>query len=794
MYWRYIRNDLVSNKVVTIALTVIIALSALLMATGAMVTERLIGSVDRLFSQAMPPHFLQMHKGDYDRSALDAFAADQPGIESWFVEEMVGFDSAAIGWRRPGTGESGDLSSSLIDNLFVTQSPEFDLLLDHEGTAPRPEAGHVYVPVAYQQEFGLQSGDELSVATDDGALQLTVDGFVRDAQMASSMSSATRFVVSDADFDTLLGRGGGEPEIIVEYRLADEAGIDSLQRAYEADAALPRNGQAVTFPMIRMINVISDGLVAAALVGVSLLLIVIALLNLRFVIRGSLEAEVREIGAMKAIGLPSRDISRLHLARYVAMAAVGCVLGGALAFPVTSALTRGIQANYAPASVGAFTFVVPVLAVLVVFLIVVAICRRVLRRIDRIQVVSALVHGSTLDERQAAKQARKQARSAGRGGLTSARWGSVNLRLALLQLRAEIGQWVLLPMVFALTTVAIGLPVALLGTFESPRFVTYLGAPQADLRADVQGASGLDESRDALLSALDGDERVTDVRVQATTLYETPGEEGWESLRIEVGERAADGIEFVEGAAPAAGEIALSALNADKYAVAPGDPLTVRRAGGEEVLRVSGVYQDVTSGGYTAKTVGVPQDGAANYVVYADTAEGVDPAEVVADYDAMADVSMVPMRDYVAQTLGYVTDALRGAAYIAAGLGLGVALLITALFLELRTRREVGQLGSLYAIGFSSRELRAQVLVRAVLMAGIGVLVGVVFVASIGEAMVGGLLSVAGLGLTSLTFLGNPLIGYVVTPIALLAVATAGAMLVGERIRKADKSAWLRQD
>lgn len=59
--------------------------------------------------------------------ALDAFAADRRGIESWFGEEMVGFDSAAIGWRRTGTGESGDLSSSLIDNLFVTPEPRVRL-------------------------------------------------------------------------------------------------------------------------------------------------------------------------------------------------------------------------------------------------------------------------------------------------------------------------------------------------------------------------------------------------------------------------------------------------------------------------------------------------------------------------------------------------------------------------------------------------------------------------------------------------------------------------------------------
>ena len=56
-----------------------------------------------------------------------------------------------------------------------------------------------------------------------------------DAFAADRRGIESGFVVPNTDFDTLLGRGGGEPEIIVEYRLADEAGIDSLQRAYEAE-------------------------------------------------------------------------------------------------------------------------------------------------------------------------------------------------------------------------------------------------------------------------------------------------------------------------------------------------------------------------------------------------------------------------------------------------------------------------------------------------------------------------------------------------------------------------------
>src|SRR5690606_25149305 len=112
----------------------------------------------------------------------------------------------------------------------------------------------------------------------------------------------TRFVVSTADFEVLATAGGGVPEIIVEYILTDPGLANALQNAYTADPALPMNGEAVTYALIRTINVISDGLAAITLMAVALLLVAIALLNVRFVIRGRLEDDVSQIGVMKAIG------------------------------------------------------------------------------------------------------------------------------------------------------------------------------------------------------------------------------------------------------------------------------------------------------------------------------------------------------------------------------------------------------------------------------------------------------------------------------------------------------------
>jgi len=231
LYLRYSRNDLKRNWGVNTALMAILVLSAFLMATGCMVMERLLGGINQLFEEAKPPHFLQMHTGDYDAKALDDFAATHPEIDSWFIEDMVGYDSSSLTWSRSSTGESGSLAASLIDNLFITQNKKFDHLLDGSGTVVEPRNGEVYAPVAYQDTFGLRVGDTLSVQTDTGPRDFTISGFVRDSQMASSLSSATRFVISPDDFAALESAGGGSSEIIVEYRLPGASRARALQAA-----------------------------------------------------------------------------------------------------------------------------------------------------------------------------------------------------------------------------------------------------------------------------------------------------------------------------------------------------------------------------------------------------------------------------------------------------------------------------------------------------------------------------------------------------------------------------------
>ncbi|SEE94094.1 FtsX-like permease family protein [Ruania alba] len=785
---RFAVNDLRRHTVTGAALGLVLVLSAFLMTTGAIVLERAVGSVDRLLEQTAPPHFLQMHTGEYDTGALATFAADHPEIESWFIEDMLGFDGAAIGWHRPATGESGDLSSSLIDNLFVVQNDEFDHLVDPAGQIPHPGPGEVYIPIGYQDQHGLQVGDSLDIRTDSGTHELQVRGVVRDGQMGSSLSGSIRFLISPEDFSALERAGGGVPEIIVEYRLTDPTQVSALQDAYRAEDTLPDNGPTITYQLIRLLHAFGEGLMAVVLALVSLLLIAIALLNARFVIRGTLEDEVREIGAMKAIGLPSRTIAGLYLAKFRLLSLGACAVGGGLAVAATS--WAPIGAAEAPWTV--MSVLLPAGALAVVYLLVLTTCRLALRRIRRIEVVSALVHASLLDQRQTARRARRQARRARRTTLTSLR-GSISTRLAMIDLRAEARHWVLLPVVFGLAAVAMALPTNVLSTFESPRFYASLGVSSSDLRADIHYSDDVDRVHAQVLADMRTDDRLTDVRSYARVLYETPADGGWETLRVDVGDYSGSTVEYLNGTAPATGEIALSALNADELQTAVGDELVIRREGAASTVVVSGIYQDITSEGYTAAMTGDVTTGATGYVIEADTADGVDPATVTIDrIDAEPGATLLPTQEYADQTLAAATGAIRGVAVGAFVLSLGVAAGMTCLFLAIRLTRDRRAMGILSAVGFSTREIVGQVRLKTLLAVTTGTALGLAVAAAVGEQVIAVLLSLTGLGLAQVTLVPNPWLVYLIYPLTLIAAGYLGTVLLSARLRGADTSSWLR--
>jgi len=186
-------KDFKRNRVITTALAVFLILSALLMAGGLRTAVTMISSLTGLNERAMPPVYLQMHKGTYDEETLENFVEIHNYIKDSLVVKMLDISNAKIIYQ----GET--LEKSLMDNGFIIQNGGFDFLLNMDNEIAVVQGGEIGVPVYYGSELGIQVGDVITLHEGDYRKELTVSTIIRDATMNSALTSSKRFLISQAD-------------------------------------------------------------------------------------------------------------------------------------------------------------------------------------------------------------------------------------------------------------------------------------------------------------------------------------------------------------------------------------------------------------------------------------------------------------------------------------------------------------------------------------------------------------------------------------------------------------------
>ena len=91
--------------------------------------------------------------------------------------------------------------------------------------------------------------------------------------------------------------------------------------------ACPKRDLPLTTSCFKALNALTDGIVAGVVIMLSLLLILIAILCLRFTMLATIEEDYKEIGVMKAIGIAHADIKRIYLSKYLVMGVFASLLG-----------------------------------------------------------------------------------------------------------------------------------------------------------------------------------------------------------------------------------------------------------------------------------------------------------------------------------------------------------------------------------------------------------------------------------------------------------------------------------
>lgn len=769
MIGKILKKDLIRNQVITLILFVFILLAAFLVASAIGIVMELSGAMDSLFEKTKAPDFVQMHTGELDQGAIDEFVRQHPDmVKGQQTVALLNINGANIVMGQNQLTEA----DSVMENAFVTQNTDFDFLVGTDHQVLEMSKGEVAVPLYHKLQYDLQLGDPIRIESGAFQMELTIAGFLRDAQMNPSVVTSKRFLVSPEDWK-ILQEQFGETEYLIEFELHDTSQASGFESLYHS-SGLPQKGPALTRPLFRLLNSLADGIVAAVIILVGILLVAIALLCLRFTMIAAIEEDIREIGVMKAIGISSKDIRRLYQTKYVVMAAAASLCGYLLSLWIGSAFTKNITLYMGSAEQNTGSRLLPLAGAGLVFIAVVLFCRLVLGRFRNISAVEALRTGAS---QKSSKKNRGLKLS--RGKLSNA-----NVFLGLNEVVSHFKAYGLLCFVFIISSFLMVVPLNTLSTIQSPDFITYMGAGQSDIRIDLQQAGNMEQRYQDMIDYIEGDSDISAYAALLTSTFQAVDRDGlYENIKVEIGDFTTFPLEYSQGEAPRQeDEIALSSMNATDFGKNVGDPFTLVVEGEERDLTVCGIYQDVTNGGQTAKAL-LPYDpdNILWYIVNLNVKEGTDLSAKIEEYgNAFYPAKVADMEDYMSQTLGNITRQLRLAVQFACGLSIGISVLITAMFFKMLTAKDASQISIMRGLGFSLKDIRLQYITRILLVLLTGIVMGTVMAGVLG----GGLASVIIPGVSSIRFQISPLVSYFLCPLALVAAVTVTVLASSIAIKR----------
>ena len=383
MFFDILKRDLKRKKTMNIIILLFVILSVMFISSSASNLSAVTGSLDSFFDKAGVGDYMTFERSGGRVTVKDA-VKNAEGVTDIRQEECI-FLSGHKFVGREKKKDSQNANTSLV-SCISNQIEKYYDGSDNEITEV-PD-GEVYVRQSILATNNAEIGDKVELTVGDITRTFTVRDTLKDAVLGSSMMGNARFLVSENDYKELKQAEPIEPYLFY-ISFIDTDDVPALEKALTACDAVTFGGDRSLFQFTYIMEMI----IAGILLIVSIALILIAVVILRFTISFTLSEEFRQIGIMKAIGIPNGKIRSLYLVKYLAISVIGTTVGLALSFPFGSMLLKTVSQSIVMDSAGGA--LLSILCAIAVVGIIVLFCYISTRKVKKFTPVDAIRSGTT---------------------------------------------------------------------------------------------------------------------------------------------------------------------------------------------------------------------------------------------------------------------------------------------------------------------------------------------------------------------------------------------------------------
>jgi len=286
MFLRILKKDLKRKKTMNIILLLFVIMATMFAASSVNNIIAVMNGLDNYFEKAnMSDHFIISLSKDPD--AIADTLSEKPNVSDFRTEKQLVFHDNDLTRNGEKLDEFSSVGLALsIDNAQINY---FDKDNEIIKSVPR---GKAYLTGCILNGTNFESGDEIQLKIGDTELVLEYAGIGKDAFLGSDMMTNPRIIMNNEDYEKLAAdeKAKENNSAAVFYVNGPDA------KALESDLSdIPDTVLNFGISVIRT-SYIMNTIVAGLLLIVSVCLILVSFVMLRFTISFTINEEFREIG------------------------------------------------------------------------------------------------------------------------------------------------------------------------------------------------------------------------------------------------------------------------------------------------------------------------------------------------------------------------------------------------------------------------------------------------------------------------------------------------------------------
>ncbi len=774
MYFNILKKDLKRKRTMNIIVFLFIILAATFVSSSVNNLMTISNAMDAYIEKTGVADFTVV-AFESGKDGVDEFAKTNENIIDYNYIENPMISNKNV---KLNDGKFDFSNSICVASLSQTGYKIFD---EKNQEITNVNDGEIRLPKYLVTLLDIKIGDTITIYNGDFSKEYEFVGADKDIVYGSAMAGITRLIVSENDYNDIMKNADFTNFCAYGFNSDD---VEQLQSDFSKTGIA--TFVVLDIPTVKIMYVM-DMVTAGIMLIVSVCLIIISIVILRFTIMFTLNEEFREIGVMKAIGIRNRKIRGIYITKYFAISVVGAVAGFFAGIPFGKLLIKEVSNNIVMDSSN--NLLISLLCCIAIVFVVVMFCYLSTAKVKKITPIDAIRNGSN-GERFKRKSILN---------LNKTKKMSTVPFLALNDILSGLRKFGVMIIAFTLGLILIIVPVMTMDTLTSDNLVTWFGMAESDayISKEMMFSEGGDR-QDVIdeLGEIENKLKSEDMpcEVFKETIFKFTiayGDKAHNSISSQGTGISADRYTYMDGSGPEnANEVAITHMISDKIGAKIGDTVSINNGDKENDYIVTGIYQTMNNMG---EGIRFYQDADINYSYamgqFAMQIKFTDnPTQKVIDERLEKIQKLYPDDDiqtggeYISDMMGGIADSMVGMRNLIVIVVLTINVLVSVLMIKSFITKEKGEIGMLKAIGFKNKSLVYWQTLRIGIVLVISVILGVVLSNPIAQISSGQVFKM--MGASSIDFEVNVLQCYVIYPLIVLGVTLLASFLTSQQVRK----------